>query len=160
MPLVRFAVAGIAVVAVAIAWVYVPRPHTPTLSFAPVPESGAEDADLWALYGSFGTPARNAFYTAAVTLNADPRVAMLGAHVFGREEFETAFYGADEVAAKSPFSWHLLALAPGVLAARYVSAFLDTNPLLGGLMVVNLVLRDALFFADAALTWRSGARGE
>ena len=54
MPLVRFAVAGIAVVAVAIAWVYVPRPHTPTLSFAPVPESGAEDADLWALYGSFG----------------------------------------------------------------------------------------------------------
>jgi len=132
-------------------------PATAFASFR-APPAGLDEEDLWALYGAPATPARARFVTAALALHADPRVAMAGARALGGGAFEAAFWGADEAAAKSPWSWALLALAPGALAARYAAAFLDTNPLLAAAAIANLLLRDALFWADAAAAARGLSR--
>ena len=122
---------------------------------APVPAdfgdhdgSGLEEKNLWDLYG-YGEPLTAKRATVAaffVAFIVDPRVALGLAHAWGG--FDALFFGASEVALKSPFSLPMLALFPGSLAAQYVSFFADTNRALSAILIANLVLIDVRGWAD------------
>ena len=119
--------------------------------FGDTDRSGLEDENLWHLYGGplSNTRARaGAFFAAFVV---DPRVALGFAHLCSG--FDELFFGAAEVATKSPFSWWALALFPGTMGARYVASFLDTNPVLSTLLMLNLVLLDVRAWMDVVAAW-------
>jgi len=82
-----------------------------------------------------------------VTLSVSPHLALgylghtkLNEIVFDKEELN------DEKNFEDPWSWLVYFLAPGLLAVRYVSLFMDTNPILASCLTLTYLTADLLFW--------------
>ena len=111
-----------------------------------LPASGAEDADLFTVRAA----ALHHFTTLYRAATLAPHTAALGARFVGglaakpagALAIDVVVFGADEALAKSPYNAALAIFAPGVLAAKYASHFLDTNPWAAASLIFMLVVAD------------------
>jgi hypothetical protein len=85
--------------------------------------SGAEDLDLWSLREYNPRYVQPFFF-----LMLHPHLAQAVLH--WNFNVDEAMFGKDEAKEKSPWSWIMFFLCPGLLTCRYVSYFYDTNPYL------------------------------
>jgi len=109
--------------------------------------SGAEDLDLWKVRDK----AFVAFHSFFFALGQSPHVAigMLLAHSNGNSQrLDNVMFGVDEAALKSPFNWPQAILTPGILACRYLAYFLDTNPFVAAMMILNYFAEDLGFLIN------------
>ena len=106
-----------------------------------------EDADLWVLITKNCAISR-AFL---IALGRSPHLALgLLRHFYG-ETIDSAMFGNDESAEKSPWSLPLYFFAPGLLAIKYFWWFFDTNPYLVFLLVSSYAFSDMAFYLECAL---------
>jgi hypothetical protein len=118
-------------------------------ALAGIPPSGAEDSTVKDLRGELFSSRRNLVDTFYFAMLWSPRAALLGARVWGGRTLDVKMFGEDEAALKSPFSWEKALLCPGVVAAQYQWHFVDTDPFLGLLGILNFLAVDLFFFYSA-----------
>lgn len=106
--------------------------------------SGMEDHDLWKIR----EVNEHSFHTFLNVIGVSPHVAIGTLKYMSEDYLDNILFGKDEAKEKSPWSWPLFWLAPGLMSCRYMSYFMDTNFLMSLGFMASFVSLDLLYWSD------------
>jgi hypothetical protein len=106
--------------------------------------SGMEDHDLWKIRDMN----KHSFHTFLNVIGVSPHVAIGTLKYISEDYLDNILFGKDEAKEKSPWSWSLFWLAPGLMSCRYMSYFMDTNFWMSLAFMASFVSLDLLYWSD------------